>query len=643
VFELPAFIGSSLGISARAHGFFGFSMGGWGSFHIAMTYPSEVHAIATFNAPTRPAACHDLSLCHLECGVDWLLCEMVWTSTQIALNPYVVVTKNQVMQSTGPYEPTAVGTLASITSVGMYAGVNKTSGGMQNPIRCGYGAAGEATLTVTGSSADNRDTSYIAPDGLLLLDKVPGAFGGSAPRVTGPLGRLTSMGYTYNMGNWETEKTGESCQTTGMLGCLAYAYTQVPWENSDNQYFYLNPVFFVMGSQFFDPTHNILTNDIAPAHNGEFNAYDNYYGQFVYSRLESNKYIFATFPLYMLIACDANDEFLLGMHTDALVMFMVSHLAVDGATLYHSSGWVYDKNENSGHSYSQRDIRLTIGWFSDVFRTATGLGDMSPTVPNISKILAMGDVKEAMDAFITGKEGFGLCYLHMEYGSCKGGYEADVHGAAYDGAIEVTSHKRKDGGGVGCVEAASAFGGVLSMGESCEPALYPMGMPDGMFADVIDPQVFILESAHNEAHASDDSIDDLNAMIAGALCGPGAETCGEPAINLQNMHVWYNKDVKDLVLPSGAAASVAACCTTGSAGTDAYSCLESINDFGFDVFAACPDQVTNILADSGSFPLASSDSVYFGVSATDLGVMTGFWDYIEDYTMSWDYWDYGAK
>jgi len=53
--------------------------------------------------------------------------------------------------------------------------------------------------------------------------------------------------------------------------------------------------------------------------------------------------------------------------------------------------------------------------------------------------------------------------------------------------------------------------------------------------------------------------------------------------------------------------------------------------------------VTNILADSGSFPLASSDSVYFGVSATDLGVMTGFWDYIEDYTMSWDYWDYGAK
>jgi len=641
VFELPSFVEDSLGLVASAEGYFGFSMGGWGSFHIAMTYPSQAHAIATFNAPSRPAACHSLDICHLECGVDFHLCDMVWTSSQIAMNPYVVVGTNAPMQSQGSYMPIAIGTLALIVGQGgMYAGVNASSGWTADSgdvIRCAEVTAGDAFF----GGYDNYESSdlvYLAPAALNSLaadDKDtmsgfdPDSYkSGTYTTAARSVARFTSVGYNVDMGSWDTSDTGTSCTAAGMLNCLAFVFTDVAWEGSSDTYFYLDPVYFTMATSFFDPTHNVLTDAVTSPHNADFNAYDNYYNTFPYARLARNHDIFATYPIFMLIACDANDEFMIGMDSDSLTALMslvLFYRPVDSDsdsknTLYRSSGWIYDKNELVGHSYSQRDIRLSIQWFSDIFRTATSLGDKDATTLGQYTAAELADIKGVFDDATDTPRKWTPCFLFQEYGTCSGAFKysdvpqppahefddkymelADLYGYEYDSA-----------GTHNCMEAASAYGGSIELGSgnTCGVTFATNGHPDGIYPDIIAADDFVLHGNLNEVHITAETIHDLNMDMAEKLCG-SSECTSEPSINLKNMHCWKNADIDGETftyssarkLLSTASFGPSTCCSASdmSAGSAAYACLEQLEAMGFTVYDCCPDQAKSIMSDSNSF------------------------------------------
>jgi hypothetical protein len=289
-------------------------------------------------------------------------------------------------------------------------------------------------------------------------------------------------------------------------------------------------------------------------------------------------------------------------------------------TLYRSSGWIYDKNELVGHSYSQRDIRLSIQWFSDIFRTATSLGDKDSTTLSEYTAAELADIKGVFDDTADTPRKWTPCFLFQEYGTCSNAFKysdvpqppthefddkymelADLYGYEYDSA-----------GSHNCMAAAAAYGGSIELGSgnTCGVNFATNGHPDGIFPDIIAADDFVMHGNLNEVHISSETIHDLNMDMAKKLCG-AAECTSEPAVNLKNMHCWKNADINGETftyssarkLLSTASFGPATCCSTSdnSAGSAAYACLEQLESMGFTVYDCCPDQAKAIMSDSDSF------------------------------------------
>jgi len=128
-------------------------------------------------------------------------------------------------------------------------------------------------------------------------------------------------------------------------------------------------------------------------------------------------------------------------------------LRAEQGTMARGTGWVYDKHDSQGHSFSQRDIRLTIQWMSDCFRTATGLGDLTKASASAKRasgkslmetkfasskhrhLNAMAAPKDADGNTLTT---WGPCYLSAEYKTGFGAYSSTQKDVMSGGSFDHT-------------------------------------------------------------------------------------------------------------------------------------------------------------------------------------------------------------
>mmetsp|Transcript_31959 Transcript_31959/g.38634 ORF Transcript_31959/g.38634 Transcript_31959/m.38634 type:complete len:2338 (-) Transcript_31959:755-7768(-) len=109
VFELPQYMIHHLGMNPRSIGIFGFSMGGFGSLNIMISYPENVASVYAANAPIYPNDCFFAYMCHDVCALDVVYCELLFTSFGQVLNSYVILWRESFVVSRGSTDPVAVG------------------------------------------------------------------------------------------------------------------------------------------------------------------------------------------------------------------------------------------------------------------------------------------------------------------------------------------------------------------------------------------------------------------------------------------------------------------------------------------------------------------------------------------------------
>lgn len=496
VFELREFITAAFGVNLRMQGVFGYSMGGWGSIHIGITYPDQFNAYAMFNSPVKPNQCFYVDTCHAECGIDHFMCELMWTAIGVATNPYVVVTAGNTMNSFGMYSPMAWGNLANIVG----NGVDSESGGLLYGGYLSYGASsggdyaygssssgmysttmGTAVSTQTiqcaGFNNDNAGKTinwngstdvpgmlgdienagfYYAPSSLLVISasSVAGVtattgFSTVTGESTKNIAKIDMIGYSNDEGNFDSGSF--SCPTSyatatkfGSTSCpmtltLTWVFMTVSWDATTDDKFYLNPIVQSRMSGF-DPILNYHTGVRNDAAHTRFRNHMPFY------RVRKNKSAFADVPILIMINCDHNDQFGAGADHDQFIMIFQMELRAEQGTMARGTGWVYDKHDSQGHSFSQRDIRLTIQWMSDCFRTATGLGDLSKAT-NAQKQSSGKSLMTSKFAYVEPAEAeaepasrhllaavedadgnslitWGPCYLSAEYKTGFGAYSA---------------------------------------------------------------------------------------------------------------------------------------------------------------------------------------------------------------------------
>lgn len=114
-------------MNGRAFGLFGCSMGGFGSFQAAMKYPHVVNAIGGFNSPIYPQECHFGYTCHHVCATNMILCELVFTSGNQAMNAYVILFAGSLVVSTSSTDPISWGEAVHMANNGGYVECKYTS------------------------------------------------------------------------------------------------------------------------------------------------------------------------------------------------------------------------------------------------------------------------------------------------------------------------------------------------------------------------------------------------------------------------------------------------------------------------------------------------------------------------------------
>jgi len=326
--ELPSTLKSILFTHARGQGIFGFSQGGVGAIMFTMGR-GEYSSIAAFNGGTMPGDCFYNNECHQECGVDFVMCEILWTTISVAFFPYIVVKHGFPVHTTGAYDPMAQGVCTEMTE-------------RQVPF---------------------ADCMYLKGEGSDTFHLQAWAYTYKGPDDGPLLARFHCNSNSNNQMVW-------NCQVLG-----------VDWieDGSIASYFYMNPKFFVMSVQHFIPTHNIMTD--AP-----YAAQCELFMQRVpLFKLWMNPSIMVSINEQaviqnVLISCDQNDQFGLHRVTQTYISLLSSNLiagfggywiydlpgSVDGVltSSTHDNGFL-----GNGHFYDFHDVKLTAQWFSDTFRT----------------------------------------------------------------------------------------------------------------------------------------------------------------------------------------------------------------------------------------------------------------------------------
>jgi len=319
VFELPAFVTGSTGLTSYGNALFGCSMGGAGSLNILMTYPTEFVGAAPFNAPTEANSCIRYGTCHLECLVDAFMCELVWTSPGVAYNPFVLITSGSLLSSVGYYQPVALGIAEKVKEDGMAGCMKESSAYTCNHFAC-----------VMATNSGRLHNSFHSEG---KLDKDQKAFSSS----------LSSFVYASD---------ADIGKPAGDM-------------------FWLDPIWFVVVTQGFMPTHNIYTdeerNDNCATMYGLLNTMPTW-------RLDNTPGILSTGSdggLYIFMSTDTNDDEDHGFGILEMAHRFVGLLIADSS----SQGSFYeDRYGSGGHTMSVRDFKTAIQFFSDVSRNGKNDG-----------------------------------------------------------------------------------------------------------------------------------------------------------------------------------------------------------------------------------------------------------------------------
>jgi len=359
------------------------------------------------------------------------------------------------MDSDGSYSPVALGNLANIVGNGDAGSSSLLYGGFlaTNDAASGVALGGK----FYGQEIRCLNGMYVAPSNMVTIAANSGgtvtvASGFMALSVTSSTAQVSSMRYfgydmTQNTFNTAASGTNGICGS-GVLSCpmssvLSWVFEQVAWDPNE-AYFYLDPVTFTQSSQYFNPTHN----SVSGVRNDHNQAFASFALQMPYLRMSSHGTVFLNYPLWFLISCDHNDQMGPSPDTDKFVNLLVMY-GNDASNHFNAGfGWVYDKFDSKGHSFSQRDIRLAIQWMSDAFRTFTGLGDLMPTGSDKSDEWSDNMKTQMKDITWSGTKA--ACYLNSEWRDYFGAWSAT-------GQTWVNS------------------GGAFDHAGNCDTSLYPTG------------------------------------------------------------------------------------------------------------------------------------------------------------------------
>jgi len=304
--DLPAIIETVLGVSARAKGCFGFSQGGVGSMLVSMGV-NTFNAIATFNAPLMPSECFFNNECHQNCGIDFMLCELLWSTILIAWFPYVTMKNGYPIHTTGPMDPVAQGECFNLLQ-----SYSKSTPGA----RC---------ITYKNKKGESEALAW-----QYVMKKLPGT-----------LPRLYTNSENWPLPAWYDDG-GKLVDT----------------------FFYLDPELFTMSTQHFQPTHNILTNMPFYARWVDF------LEMVPFFRLWDQPSAYYGLRQFLIFSCDTNDQFNLARLHDGYSNLVSSVLIkpFQGLWVYDVPD-LLNAELGHGHEYDLHDCFVTLEWMSDVFRS----------------------------------------------------------------------------------------------------------------------------------------------------------------------------------------------------------------------------------------------------------------------------------
>jgi hypothetical protein len=311
-YELPDFLHDTLGVVSGGSGLFGFSMGGFGTASMLMTYAGLFNAGAAFNAPLDAHVCFVRNACHLQCGVNPVYCELMWTSIQSAMNPYVTVKSGAVINTQGYYDPVATG--VAVTLLGGNGG------------SCSTVTDWEGTVIATTSGKVEDEAFYEYDD------------------------------YTTVIASHTSKMSASSTMTISQI---------TSWPSN----YYLDPIYFIVSSAGYAVTHNPLTDAENYDKPPDVKPYGAFLMQMPITRVRMNPTMWTSYTIntYFLVACDPNDEYGLGIVSDNFADIITSGL--DGEGAYMQGGFLYDAHGTLGHTMSERDFGKAYQFFSDVFYT----------------------------------------------------------------------------------------------------------------------------------------------------------------------------------------------------------------------------------------------------------------------------------
>jgi len=342
VFEVPFVMARTMGIPPRASGLFGFSQGGIGSMRIAMAHPEWWQAVGVFNGPLMPAECLFNHACHMECGIDFALCELLWISTGVAFFPFVTLAGAAEMSSASDYDPMASGICFTVWY----------DSSVSDNVVC---TGGDWQYTWTGGTGSlEMDENFGGAEICVLAeDGTQGRCGLDAIAIL-TSGNDDNVGFTIHQ-------------------LLNYRYITYDWQTSGT--FYLQPKLFTRVVNHFVPSHNAVTSEPDKDQFFIFLASSPFWELFQYTddscagycKADSSVGAFSSYAQYLLISVDENDQFNQFPQTTAF-----SALVYSGYAGMFKGLWAYDVPAiGMKHSYDLHDLILTIEWFSEAFRTWT--------------------------------------------------------------------------------------------------------------------------------------------------------------------------------------------------------------------------------------------------------------------------------
>merc|ERR1712086_458317 len=402
-----------------------------------------------------------------------------------------------------------------------------------------------------------------------------------------------------------------------MTTVLTWIYEEVAWaakmDSKDaayDRYFYLDPITYTRTSQFFSPTHNNLSG-AAERGSSRDGAYYKMLGVMPYNRLVANNGAFSHFPIYVLISCDPNDQNGAGPDTDAYVGILHSFKRVT-TNVNAGTGWVYDRFENRGHSFSQRDIRLAIQWMSDAFRTFTGLGDLRPA----SKASQDGYYDKYQktwdelleDLSIGATDTIGPCYLEMEWKTYMGAYNPSSQTWTQSGGY--FDHNKACQSSIWTTQGATSWTSSSARHLSASAvSYYHPGPPQGVFDDQLDAKQYAKDAhEHMEAGPSASAMGDMNTKIQNS--GTFSTGSGANDVHFGQMTCWPVVETGDTFTSGGTSYTTNQenCCAGGDKTADCKTHLEST--YYLMITDCCKTSTFSTILDS-------DDTSYYGSMKVD--------------------------